>query len=246
MGCDSKTSCEGCSCDGPQQPINIEDCQQELLALRKRTQQLESTLAELKIHGSSKKKSSSPRELRSRKWFGPDVNPSMGAIYIERYLNYGITQDELTSGKPIIGIAQSGSDLVPCNRYHLELSKRIREGIREAGGIAFEFPIHPIQETLRRPTACLDRNFAYLGLVEILFGYPLDGVVLLTGCDKTTPACLMAAATVVSTHTTFEKGEHVKLMALEYSCVMSQCRADDQRLSQGRIVWFGDGGLERS
>lgn len=124
----------------------------------------------------------------------------MGSIYIERYLNYGITQDELTSGKPIIGIAQSGSDLVPCNRYHLELSNRIREGIREAGGIAFEFPIHPIQESSRRPTACLDRNFAYLGLVEILYGYPLDGVVLLTGCDKTTPACLMAAATVVSIH----------------------------------------------
>lgn len=200
MACNSKASCEGCSCDTPQQPINIEDCQQELLALRKRTQQLESTLAELKIHGSERKKSPSPRALRSRKWFGRDVNPSMGSIYIERYLNYGITQDELTSGKPIIGIAQSGSDLVPCNRYHLELSNRIREGIREAGGIAFEFPIHPIQESSRRPTACLDRNFAYLGLVEILYGYPLDGVVLLTGCDKTTPACLMAAATVVSIH----------------------------------------------
>lgn len=201
MPCDSKTSCEGCSCSAQQEPINIEDCQQELLALRRRAQQLESTLADLKIHGKSSSTSPSSRELRSRKWFGPDVNPAMGAIYTERYLNYGITQEELTSGKPIIGIAQSGSDLVPCNRYHLELSKRIREGIRSAGGIAFEFPIHPLQETARRPTACLDRNLAYLGLVEILYGYPLDGVVLLTGCDKTTPACLMAAATVVSSFT---------------------------------------------
>jgi dihydroxy-acid dehydratase len=201
MACDSQTSCEGCSCSSQEnkKPINIEDCQEELLALRRRTQQLESKLASLKIDGVSREKQSSPsRELRSRKWFGKNVQPEMGAIYLERYLNYGITREELTSGKPIIGIAQSGSDLVPCNRYHLELSKRIREGIRSAGGIAFEFPIHPIQESSRRPTACLDRNFAYLGLVEILYAYPLDGVVLLTGCDKTTPACLMAAATMVS------------------------------------------------
>ena len=120
----------------------------------------------------------------------------MTAVYLERYLNYGLTRDELTSGKPIIGIAQTGSDLSPCNRHHLELAKRVREGIRDAGGVAFEFPVHPIQETGKRPTAALDRNLAYLGLVEVLFGYPLDGVVLTTGCDKTTPACLMAAATV--------------------------------------------------
>jgi dihydroxy-acid dehydratase len=120
----------------------------------------------------------------------------MTALYLERYLNYGLTSAELRSGKPIIGIAQTGSDLSPCNRHHLELAKRVRDGIRAAGGIAFEFPCHPIQETGKRPTAALDRNLAYLGLVEVLYGYPLDGVVLMTGCDKTTPACLMAAATV--------------------------------------------------
>ena len=132
---------------------------------------------------------------RSQAWFDNDSNPSMTALYVERYLNYGLTRQELQSGKPIIGIAQTGSDLSPCNRAHLENAKRVREGIREAGGIAIEFPVHPIQETGRRPTAAIDRNLAYLGLVEILHGYPLDGVVLTTGCDKTTPACLMAAAT---------------------------------------------------
>ena len=120
----------------------------------------------------------------------------MTALYIERYMNWGISREELQSGKPIIGIAQSGSDLSPCNRHHLELAKRVREGIREAGGIAFEFPVHPIQETGKRPSATLDRNLCYLGLVELLYGYFIDGVVLTTGCDKTTPAQLMAAATV--------------------------------------------------
>src|SRR2546421_288823 len=134
--------------------------------------------------------------LRSQLWFENPDNPGMTALYLERYLNFGLTKHELTSGKPIIGIAQSGSDLSPCNRHHLELAKRVREGIRDAGGIAFEFPMHPIQETGKRPTAALDRNLAYLGLVEVLYGYPLDGVVLTTGCDKTTPAAIMAAATV--------------------------------------------------
>ena len=120
----------------------------------------------------------------------------MTALYLERYLNYGLTAKELQGKKPIIGIAQTGSDLAPCNRHHLELAKRVREGITAAGGVAFEFPCHPIQETGKRPTAALDRNLAYLSLVEVLYGYPLDGVVLLTGCDKTMPACLMAAATV--------------------------------------------------
>ncbi len=138
----------------------------------------------------------SGRKLRSQRWFDNPDDPDMTALYIERQLNWGLTREELQSGRPIIGIAQSGSDLAPCNRQHLELAKRIREGIREAGGIAFEFPVHPIQETLKRPTAMLDRNLAYLGLVETLFGYPLDGVVLTTGCDKTTPSQLMAAATV--------------------------------------------------
>src|SRR3954451_16262764 len=136
------------------------------------------------------------RKLRSSEWFDDPHNPAMTALYLERYLNFGLTRQELQSGRPIIGIAQSGSDLSPCNRHHLELAQRVREGIREAGGVAIEFPTHPIQETGKRPTAALDRNLAYLGLVEILFGYPLDGVVLTTGCDKTTPAFLMAAATV--------------------------------------------------
>ena len=136
------------------------------------------------------------RRLRSQLWFDNPDNPGMTALYLERYLNFGLTKHELASGKPIIGIAQSGSDLSPCNRHHLELAKRVREGIRDAGGIAFEFPMHPMQETGKRPTAALDRNLAYLGLVEVLFGYPLDGVVLTTGCDKSTPAAIMAAATV--------------------------------------------------
>jgi len=134
--------------------------------------------------------------LRSRAWFDNPHNPDMTALYLERYLNYGLTREELQSGKPIIGIAQTGSDLSPCNRHHIVLADRVREGIREAGGVAIEFPVHPIQETGKRPTAALDRNLAYLGLVEVLYGYPLDGVVLTIGCDKTTPACLMAAATV--------------------------------------------------
>jgi dihydroxy-acid dehydratase len=136
------------------------------------------------------------RNLRSKLWFDNPDNPGMTALYLERYLNFGLTREELQSGKPIIGIAQTGSDLSPCNRHHRELAKRVREGITAAGGVAFEFPVHPIQETGKRPTASLDRNLAYLGLVEILYGYPLDGVVLTTGCDKTTPACIMAAATV--------------------------------------------------
>ncbi len=140
--------------------------------------------------------SKTAKPLRSRAWFDNPENPDMTALYLERYLNYGLTRKELQSNKPIIGIAQTGSDLSPCNRHHLVLAERVREGIREAGGIAMEFPVHPIQETGKRPTAGLDRNLAYLGLVESLYGYPLDGVVLTIGCDKTTPACLMAAATV--------------------------------------------------
>ena len=134
--------------------------------------------------------------LRSREWFDIPGDPSATALHIERYTNFGISSEELRSGKPIIGIAQTGSDLVPCNRIHINLALRVREGIREAGGIALEFPVHPIQETGKRPTAALDRNLQYLGLVEVLFGYPIDGVVLTIGCDKTTPALLMAASTV--------------------------------------------------
>lgn len=134
--------------------------------------------------------------LRSQQWWDNPANPDMTALYLERYLNFGLTREELQTGRPIIGIAQTGGDLVPCNRHHIELAHRVRDGIRDNGGIAFEFPVHPLQETGRRPTAALDRNLAYLSLVEVLHGYPLDGVVLTTGCDKTTPACLMAAATV--------------------------------------------------
>ncbi|WP_424929086.1 IlvD/Edd family dehydratase [Amaricoccus tamworthensis] len=135
-------------------------------------------------------------KLRSRAWFDNPDNPDMTALYIERYMNFGLSREELQSDKPIIAIAQTGSDLSPCNRHHMELARRVREGIREQGGIAIEFPVHPIQETGKRPTAGLDRNLSYLSLVESLYGYPIDGVVLTIGCDKTTPAMLMAAATV--------------------------------------------------
>ena len=140
--------------------------------------------------------SDTPKRLRSQDWFDNIADPDMTSLYVERYLNFGLTRGEIQSGRPIIGIAQTGSDLSPCNRHHLQLADRVRDGIRDAGGIPLEFPTHPIQETGKRPTAALDRNLAYLSLVEVLYGYPLDGVVLTTGCDKTTPACLMAAATV--------------------------------------------------
>ncbi len=168
---------------------------------------------------------SSTRRLRSREWFDRPDRPDMTALYLERYLNYGITADELRSGKPIIGIAQTGSDLSPCNRHHVVLAERVREGIRSAGGIAFEFPVHPIQETGKRPTAGLDRNLAYLGLVEILYGYPLDGVVLTIGCDKTTPACLMAAATV-----------DIPAIALSVGPMLNGWHAGE-RTGSGTIIW---------
>lgn len=165
------------------------------------------------------------KPLRSRLWFDNPSNPDMTALYLERYLNYGLTLEELRSGKPIIGIAQTGSDLSPCNRHHLELAKRVREGIREAGGIALEFPVHPIQETGKRPTAGLDRNLAYMGLVELLYGYPLDGVVLTIGCDKTTPACLMAAATV-----------DIPAIALSVGPMLNGWHKGE-RVGSGTIIW---------
>src|ERR1700743_2411073 len=163
--------------------------------------------------------------LRSRAWFDNPANADMTALYLERYLNFGLTREELQSGKPIIGIAQTGSDLSPCNRHHLVLAQRVREGIREAGGIAIEVPVHPIQETGKRPTAGLDRNLAYLGLVEVLFGYPLDGVVLTIGCDKTTPACLMAAATV-----------NIPAIALSLGPMLNGW-FKGERTGSGTIVW---------
>jgi dihydroxy-acid dehydratase len=165
------------------------------------------------------------RKLRSRAWFDNPDNPDMTALYLERYLNFGISREELQSGKPIIGIAQTGSDLSPCNRHHLVLAQRVREGIREAGGIAIEFPVHPIQETGKRPTAGLDRNLAYLSLVEVLYGYPIDGVVLTIGCDKTTPACLMAAATV-----------NIPAIALSVGPMLNGW-FKGERTGSGTIVW---------
>ena len=165
------------------------------------------------------------RTLRSRAWFDDPSNADMTALYLERYMNFGLALDELQSGRPIIGIAQTGSDLSPCNRHHLVLAERVREGIREAGGIAFEFPVHPIQETGKRPTAGLDRNLAYLGLVELLFGYPIDGVVLTVGCDKTTPALLMAAATV-----------NIPAIALSVGPMLNGWHKGE-RTGSGTIVW---------
>ena len=166
-----------------------------------------------------------PSALRSRAWFDNPENIDMTALYLERYLNFGLSLEELRSGKPIIGIAQTGSDLSPCNRHHLVLAERLREGIREAGGIALEFPVHPIQETGKRPTAGLDRNLAYLALVEVLYGYPLDGVVLTIGCDKTTPACLMAAATV-----------NIPAIALSVGPMLNGWHKGE-RTGSGTIVW---------
>lgn len=163
--------------------------------------------------------------LRSRAWFDNPASPDMTALYLERYLNYGLSIEELQSDRPIIGIAQTGSDLSPCNRHHLVLASRIRDGIREAGGIPIEFPTHPIQETGKRPTAGLDRNLAYLSLVETLFGYPLDGVVLTIGCDKTTPACLMAAATV-----------NIPAIALSVGPMLNG-NFKGERTGSGTIVW---------
>jgi dihydroxy-acid dehydratase len=165
------------------------------------------------------------RTLRSAAWFNNPDNIDMTALYLERYLNFGLSMEELRSGRPIIGIAQTGSDLSPCNRHHLVLAERVREGIREAGGIAIEFPVHPIQETGKRPTAALDRNLAYLGLVEVLHGYPLDGVVLTIGCDKTTPACLMAAATV-----------NLPAIALSVGPMLNGWHKGE-RTGSGTIVW---------
>ncbi len=165
------------------------------------------------------------RKLRSQAWYNNPDNPGMTALYLERQLNFGITLDELQSGKPIIGIAQTGSDLSPCNRHHIELAKRVREGINAAGGVCFEFPTHPIQETGKRPTANLDRNLMYLGLVELLYGYPIDGVVLTTGCDKTTPALLMAAATV-----------DIPAVALSVGPMLNGWH-NGERTGSGTIVW---------
>jgi dihydroxy-acid dehydratase len=182
---------------------------------------------------------SAPRPLRSRAWFDDSDNADMTALYLERYMNFGLTLTELQSGRPIVGIAQTGSDLSPCNRHHLVLAERLREGIRDAGGVPIEFPVHPIQETGKRPTAGLDRNLAYMGLVEVLYGYPIDGVVLTIGCDKTTPACLMAAATV-----------DIPAIALSVGPMISAW-AEGKRIGSGTVVWkarerFAAGEIDRA
>jgi dihydroxy-acid dehydratase len=182
---------------------------------------------------------SAPRPLRSRAWFDDPDNADMTALYLERYMNFGLTLTELQSGRPIVGIAQTGSDLSPCNRHHLVLAARLREGIRDVGGVPIEFPVHPIQETGKRPTAGLDRNLAYMGLVEVLYGYPIDGVVLTIGCDKTTPACLMAAATV-----------DIPAIALSVGPMISAW-AEGKRIGSGTVVWkarerFAAGEIDRA
>ncbi|KAK7700387.1 hypothetical protein SLS64_010995 [Diaporthe eres] len=217
MGCE--IPCGGCSNDC--NLIDIEDYEKELSELQKRTKEVEAKLARL----NAKKPEAPQPKLRSSNWFSRKDDLTMSALYVERYLNSGLTREELVSGKPIIGIAQSGSDIAPCNRHHLELAKRVREGIRSAGGVAFEFPMHPIQESTRRPTATLDRNLAYLGLVELMHAYPFDGVVMLTGCDKTTPACLMAAATV-----------NIPTICLNVGPMLNGWM-NGQRVGSGSVVW---------
>ncbi|KAI0868705.1 dihydroxy-acid dehydratase [Hypoxylon argillaceum] len=228
MTCES--DCKSCtaSCSSSKAPVDIEDYKAETQRLQARVKELEQRLSEQTLNSSSiivPQDATPKKPLRSAAWFDRPDDRINQALYIERYLNYGLTKEELLSGKPIIGIAQSGSDLAPCNRHHQILAKRVREGIRSAGGIAFEFPTHPIQETSRRPTATLDRNLAYLSLVELLYAYPFDGVVLLTGCDKTTPACLMAAATM-----------NIPAICLNVGPMLNGW-TKGERMGSGTVVW---------
>ncbi|KAI0403490.1 dihydroxy-acid dehydratase [Xylaria palmicola] len=232
MACSSGASdCGSCTatCSTTKPLVDIEDYTAENQRLRDRIRELEERLSSTQTPESSSPASedaaTSKKPLRSAAWFDRPDDRTMQTLYIERYLNYGLTKEELLSGKPIIGIAQSGSDLAPCNRHHQVLAKRVREGIRSAGGIAFEFPTHPIQETSRRPTATLDRNLAYLSLVELLYAYPFDGVVLLTGCDKTTPACLMAAATM-----------NIPAICLNVGPMLNGW-TKGERMGSGTVVW---------
>ncbi|KAL2754882.1 hypothetical protein ACRALDRAFT_2107642 [Sodiomyces alcalophilus JCM 7366] len=229
-----ETPCSDCSSGCAERPlVDIEDYKAELSRLRTRSKALEDQLSKLTVGSSNGKDkgkgkgegNDKDRRLRSAEWFNRTDERGLHLVYMDRYLNYGLTKEELSSNKPIIGIAQSGSDISPCNRHHLELAKRVREGIRSAGGIALEFPTHPIQETARRPTATLDRNLSYLGLVELLYGYPFDGVVLLTGCDKTTPACLMAAATM-----------NIPAICLNVGPMLNGS-LQGERVGSGTIIW---------
>ena len=242
--CDHESQlCDPCTSNGQKGGVvDIEDCLLQIRNLRKENEVLQRQLSggilkESPLHGIGASK------LRSSSWFNDEKNPGVSAAYAERYLNYGLTSGELQSNKPIIGIAQSGSDLTPCNRHHLILAQRVRAGIRAAGGIPFEFPTHPIQETTRRPTAALDRNLAYLGLVELLHGYPLDGVVLLTGCDKTTPAFLMAAATIVSSHQRLEAfadcvSKNIPTICMNVGPMLNgHFEGSTARIGSGTIFW---------
>ena len=224
-------ACENCTCGRNGDDASYARALQEA---NDRAARAEALLERLRIEGTASipwpvnGRNGGAREYRSKRWFNNLDNPGMTALYLERYLNFGLTRQELQNPNvPIIGIAQTGSDLAPCNRHHLELAKRVAAGIRQAGGLPMEFGCHPIQETGKRPTASLDRNLSYLSLVEVLYGYPLDGVVLLTGCDKTTPACLMAAATV-----------DIPAICLNVGPMLNGYHGDPERLTgSGTVVW---------
>ncbi|KAI1341022.1 dihydroxy-acid dehydratase [Xylariaceae sp. FL0016] len=220
-----QSQCGDCTQACSDQPVDIEDYKAKTTKLEAENEALKAQLRELAQAGKHARPSP-PTPLRSRQWYGRSDDVGLRALYAERHFNYGLTREELLSGKPIIGIAQSGSDLAPCNRHHLELAKRVREGIRSAGGVALEFPTHPIQENTRRPTAALDRNLAALALTEVLSGYPLDGVVLLTGCDKTTPAQLMAAATV-----------NIPALCLNVGPMLNGWSRGGARVGAGTVMW---------
>ena len=216
MGC--AAPCDGCTSSCGDKPVaDIEDYAAELKRLEIRTDELKKLMAD-------PKGSKVPR-LRSEEWFNRSDGHGLSLVYMDRYLNFGLTKEKLMSKKPIIGIAQTGSDISPCNRHHLVLVERVREGIRSAGGVALEFPTHPIQESARRPSPTLDRNLLYLALVEVLNGYPLDGIVLLTGCDKTTPACLMAAASM-----------NIPAICLNVGPMLNGW-LKDERIGTGTIMW---------
>lgn len=245
MACNTNEACaEDCTlaCKNGDGLLDIEDYKVKVKSLEEQNLSMKQLLKELGHDAPSQENGSSPkRKFRSSGWFGSSIDSGLASLYVDRYLNYGLTQEELMSGKPIIGIAQSGSDIAPCNRHHLETAKRVKAGIMQAGGIPLEFPTHPIQESSRRPTATLDRNLAYLSLVEVLHAYPLDGVVLLTGCDKTTPACLMAASTVVSNAMkNFSPGADL-LQNIPAICLnvgpMLNGRQKDQLIGSGTVLW---------
>lgn len=245
MACNSDDACaDGCgtTCNDGNASLDIEDYKVKVKSLEEQNLSMKELLKELGHDVSSQEADSTKRKLRSEGWFSGSIDSGLASLYADRYLNFGLTKEELMSGKPIIGIAQTGSDIAPCNRYHLQTVKRVKAGVMQAGGIPLEFPMHPIQESSRRPTATLDRNLAYLSLVEVLHAYPLDGVVLLTGCDKTTPACLMAASTVVSsTLTVLAYSSNLLVQNMPAICLnvgpMLNGRQKDKLIGSGTVLW---------